>query len=54
VIAAAGLDPRRAIGLGGVDLLLLVLAGLAIAMAGAIGPAGWAARTRTSTVLHTE
>jgi hypothetical protein len=40
--------------LGGIDLLLLVLAGLAIAIAGALGPAGWAARTGTSAVLHTE
>jgi putative ABC transport system permease protein len=40
--------------LGGTDLLLLALAGLAIAIAGALGPATWAARTRTSTVLHTE
>jgi putative ABC transport system permease protein len=40
--------------LGGTDLLLLALAGLAIAIAGALGPASWAARTRTSAVLHTE
>jgi putative ABC transport system permease protein len=40
--------------LGGTDLLLLAVAGLAIAIAGALGPAAWAARTRTSTVLHTE
>jgi putative ABC transport system permease protein len=42
--------------LGGTDLLLLALAGLAIviAIAGALGPAGWSARTRTSAVLHTE
>ena len=40
--------------LDGTDLLLLALAGLAIAVAGALGPASWAARTRTSTVLHTE
>jgi putative ABC transport system permease protein len=40
--------------LGGSDLLLLALAGLAIAVAGALGPATWAARTRTSAVLHTE
>jgi putative ABC transport system permease protein len=40
--------------LGGTDLLLLALAGLAIAVAGALGPAIWAARTRTSAVLHTE
>jgi putative ABC transport system permease protein len=40
--------------LDGTDLLLLALAGLAIAIAGALGPATWAARTRTSAVLHTE
>ncbi len=40
--------------LDGTDLVLLVLAGLAIAVAGALGPASWAARTRTSAVLHTE
>jgi putative ABC transport system permease protein len=40
--------------LGGTDLLLLALAGLAIAIVGALGPASWAARTRTSAVLHTE
>jgi putative ABC transport system permease protein len=40
--------------LGGTDLLLLALAGLAIAIAGALGPASWAARTRTAAVLHTE
>jgi putative ABC transport system permease protein len=40
--------------LGGTDLLLLALAGLAIAIAGALGPASWAAWTGTSAVLHTE
>jgi putative ABC transport system permease protein len=40
--------------LGGTGLLLLVLAGLAIAIAGAIGPASWAARTSTAAVLRTE
>jgi putative ABC transport system permease protein len=40
--------------LGGTDLLLLALAGLAIAVAGALGPAGWAAGSRTSAVLRTE
>jgi putative ABC transport system permease protein len=40
--------------LGGTDLLLLALAGLAIAIVGALGPASWAACTRTSAVLHTE
>jgi putative ABC transport system permease protein len=40
--------------LGATDLLLLALAGLAIAVAGALGPATWAARASTSAVLHTE
>ncbi len=40
--------------LGGTDLLLLALAGLAIAVLGALGPASWATRTRTTAVLHTE
>jgi putative ABC transport system permease protein len=40
--------------LSGTDLLLLALAGLAIAIVGAFGPASWAAGTRTATVLHTE
>jgi putative ABC transport system permease protein len=40
--------------LGATDLLLLALAGLAIAIAGALGPASWAAQARTAAVLHTE
>jgi putative ABC transport system permease protein len=40
--------------LRGIDLLLLALAGLAIAIAGALGPATWAARSRISMVLRTE
>jgi putative ABC transport system permease protein len=35
-------------------LIPLILGGLVIAIAGAILPAGWAARTRTATALHTE
>jgi putative ABC transport system permease protein len=35
-------------------LVLLALAGLAIAVAGALGPAGWAARTRTAFALRAE
>lgn len=35
-------------------LIPLVLGGLVIAMAGALLPAGWAARTRTATALRTE
>lgn len=40
--------------LGGVDLLLLAVAGLGIAIVGALGPASWAAGSRTSTALRTE
>jgi putative ABC transport system permease protein len=36
------------------QLLLLGLAGLVIALLGALLPAGWAARTRTATALRTE
>jgi putative ABC transport system permease protein len=36
------------------ELVLLALAGLAIAVAGALGPAGWAAKTRTATALRAE
>ena len=36
------------------ELVLLALAGLAIAVAGALGPAGWAARTRTAFALRAE
>jgi putative ABC transport system permease protein len=35
-------------------LTLLALAGLALAIAGALGPAAWAATARTTTALHTE
>ena len=36
------------------ELALLVLAGLAIALAGALGPAIWAAATKTTAALHAE
>jgi putative ABC transport system permease protein len=36
------------------ELALLALAGLAIALAGALGPATWAAASRTTTALHAE
>lgn len=36
------------------ELLLFVLGGLLIAVAGSLLPAGWAARTRTATALRTE
>ncbi|MFI8287950.1 FtsX-like permease family protein [Streptomyces sp. NPDC085614] len=38
----------------GAELLPLALGGLAIAVLGALLPAGWAARTRTATALRTE
>ncbi len=36
------------------ELVLLALAGLVIAVVGALGPAGWAARTRTAFALRAE
>jgi putative ABC transport system permease protein len=36
------------------EIILLALAGLAIAIAGALGPATWAARTRTAFALRAE
>jgi putative ABC transport system permease protein len=36
------------------QLILLALAGLAIAVAGAMLPAGWAAKTRTAFALRAE
>ncbi len=36
------------------ELVLLALAGLAIAVAGALAPAGWAAPTRTAFALRAE
>ncbi|MBO0814096.1 MAG: ABC transporter permease [Actinobacteria bacterium] len=40
--------------LSGAELLLLALAGLGIAVAGALGPASWAAGSRTGTALRAE
>jgi putative ABC transport system permease protein len=37
-----------------VELVLLGLAGVAIAVLGAMLPAGWAAKARTATALRTE
>ena len=39
---------------GGAEVVALALAGLVIAVAGALLPAGWAARTRTATALRAE
>ena len=36
------------------ELVLLALSGLVIAVAGALGPAGWAAKTRTAVALRAE
>ena len=36
------------------EIVLLALAGLVIAVVGALGPAGWAARTRTAFALRAE
>jgi putative ABC transport system permease protein len=36
------------------EIVLLALAGLLIAVAGALGPATWAARTRTAFALRAE
>jgi putative ABC transport system permease protein len=36
------------------ELIGLALAGLAIAVAGALAPASWAARSRTAAALRTE
>jgi putative ABC transport system permease protein len=36
------------------ELVLLALSGLVIAAAGALAPAGWAARTRTAAALRAE
>jgi putative ABC transport system permease protein len=36
------------------ELVLLALVGLVIAVAGALAPAGWAARVRTATALRAE
>jgi ABC-type lipoprotein release transport system permease subunit len=36
------------------ELVLLALSGLAIAVAGALAPAGWAARVRTAAALRAE
>lgn len=36
------------------EMVILALAGLVIAIAGALVPAGWAANSRTATALRTE
>jgi len=56
MVAALGLDvPANLQNVYGVgELAALALAGLLIALAGALLPAGWAARSRTGTALRTE
>jgi hypothetical protein len=49
ILNVAGADPYTP-----GDLILLALAGLAIALAGALGPAAWAAASRTTTALRAE
>jgi putative ABC transport system permease protein len=39
---------------GAPELLALALAGVVIAILGALAPAGWAAKTKTATALHAE
>jgi putative ABC transport system permease protein len=39
---------------GAPEIVVLALAGMLIAVAGALAPAGWAARIRTATALHAE
>jgi ABC-type antimicrobial peptide transport system permease subunit len=51
-LAQLGTDLKQAYTPG--NLALLVLAGLAIAIGGALGPAIWAAAARTTTALHAE
>jgi AcrR family transcriptional regulator len=53
-IAGIGIPGRFVHVYGGAELLLLALAGLAIAAVGAVGPASWAAASKTTAALHTE
>jgi putative ABC transport system permease protein len=52
--ANSGLPPSLLSVYTPAEAVLLALAGLAIAVAGALGPAGWAARARTATALRAE
>ncbi len=52
--ANSGIPPSLLSVYGPWEIVLLALAGLAIAIAGALGPATWAARTRTALALRTE
>jgi putative ABC transport system permease protein len=52
--ANSGLPPSLLSVYTPAEAVLLALAGLAIAVAGALGPAGWAARARTAAALRAE
>jgi putative ABC transport system permease protein len=52
--ANSGVPPSLASVYAPLELILLGLAGLLIAVAGALGPAGWAARARTAFTLRSE
>jgi putative ABC transport system permease protein len=52
--ANSGLPPSLLSVYTPAEAVLLALAGLAIAVAGALGPAGWAARARTTAALRAE
>lgn len=52
--ADVGLPPNLMNVYGGWELAMLALAGLAIAVVGALAPAGWAAGARTATALRAE
>jgi putative ABC transport system permease protein len=53
-VAGIGVPGRFVHVYGATELLLLALAGLAIAVAGALAPASWAAASKTTTALHAE
>jgi putative ABC transport system permease protein len=52
--ANSGLPPSLLSVYTPAEAVLLALAGPAIAVAGALGPAGWAARARAATALRAE
>ena len=52
--AGLGVPPSLQNVYGAAELVALALAGLAIALAGALLPAGWAAQSRTAAALRTE
>ena len=52
--AGLGVPPSLQNVYGAGELAVLALAGLAIALAGALLPAGWAAQSRTASALRAE